>query len=42
MAWGMKFEGEPHESDIGTVLDLRTITLQKCEAVPRRARISGS
>ena len=26
----------------GTVLDLRTTTSQKCEAVPRRARIQGS
>ena len=25
----------------GTVLDLRTTTLQNCEAVPRRARIEG-
>ena len=27
---------------IGTVLDLRTANSQKCEAVPRRARIEGS
>jgi len=26
----------------GTVLDLRTTTLQKCVAVSRRARIAGS
>jgi len=26
---------------IGTVLNLRTTTLQKCEAVPRRARIKA-
>ena len=26
----------------GTVLNLRTTTSQKCEAVPRRARIKGA
>ena len=26
----------------GAVLNLRTTTLQKCEAFPRRARIQGS
>jgi len=29
----------PGRLPIGTVLNLRTTTLQKCEAVPRRARI---
>ena len=26
----------------GTVLDVRTIVFQNCEAIPRRARIEGS
>jgi len=29
-------------TDACTVLELRTTTLQKCEAVPRRARFQGS
>ena len=33
---------EPATSTVYVVLNLRTTTSQKCEAVPRRARISGS
>ena len=33
---------EPRAVPIGTVLDLGKTASQRCEAVPRRARIQGS
>ena len=45
--WYPNIEDQTHlqfkrVAQFGTVLDLRTTPSQKCEAVPRRARIAGS
>ena len=51
LAWAFVFEWRsvkaftllrPRSTASGTILNLRTRTSQKCEAVPRRARIWGS